>query len=158
MFGVLQSHTQGAYFVSFLIRKIVTSDLFCTVNLVQVVFMLWISINGYVNVSSLTKKFVHKFCRWLKFSILMWHVPLQWRHNRRDSVSNFVRGIHRWPVNSAHKWPVTRKIFPFHGVITAIQIRMIIFIPCVIVFLQWMCLQDMNDIVTSEIRVTPQVS
>ena len=29
----------------------------------------------------------------------------------------FVRGIHRWPVNSPHKWPVTRKIFPFDDVI-----------------------------------------
>ena len=29
----------------------------------------------------------------------------------------FVRGIHRWPVNSPHKWPVTRKTFPFDDVI-----------------------------------------
>ena len=29
----------------------------------------------------------------------------------------FVREIHRWPVNSPHKWPVTRKMFPFDGVI-----------------------------------------
>ena len=29
----------------------------------------------------------------------------------------FVRGIHRWPVNSPHKRPVTRKIFPFDDVI-----------------------------------------
>ena len=29
----------------------------------------------------------------------------------------FVRGIHRWPVNSPHKWPVTRKMFPFDDVI-----------------------------------------
>ena len=71
--------------------------------------------------------------------------PLQWRHNGRDSVSNhqlhdwivystvysdadqrkhessvslaFVRGIHRGPVNSPHKWPVTRKMFPFDDVI-----------------------------------------
>ena len=28
-----------------------------------------------------------------------------------------VRGIHRWPVNSPHKGPVTRKIFPFDDVI-----------------------------------------
>ena len=26
-------------------------------------------------------------------------------------------GIHRRPVNSPHKWPVTRKMFPFDGVI-----------------------------------------
>ena len=29
----------------------------------------------------------------------------------------FVRGIHNWPVNSPHKWPVTRKMFPFDAVI-----------------------------------------
>ena len=70
-------------------------------------------------------------------------LTLQWRHNGRDSVSNhqhhdcflnrlfrhrskknqssaslaFVRGIHRRPVNSPHKGPVTRKIFPFDDVI-----------------------------------------
>ena len=68
---------------------------------------------------------------------------LQWRHNGHDSVSNhqphdcllnrlFVRrskktsklrvtglcvGIHRAPVNSPHKWPVSRKMFPFDDVI-----------------------------------------
>ena len=29
----------------------------------------------------------------------------------------FVRGIHRGPVNSPHKWPATRKMFPFDDVI-----------------------------------------
>ena len=29
----------------------------------------------------------------------------------------FVRGIHRWLVNSPHKWPVTRKMFPSDDVI-----------------------------------------
>ena len=29
----------------------------------------------------------------------------------------FVRGIHRGPVNSPHKWPVTRKMFRFDDVI-----------------------------------------
>ena len=31
----------------------------------------------------------------------------------------FVRGIHRWPVNSPHKGPVTRETFPFNEVILA---------------------------------------
>ena len=31
----------------------------------------------------------------------------------------FVWGIHRRPVNSPHKWPVTRKMFPFDDVIMA---------------------------------------
>ena len=71
---------------------------------------------------------------------------LQWHHNGRDSVWNhqphdcllnrlfrrrskktsklrvtglwhFVRGIHRGPVNSSHKWPVMWKMFPFDDVI-----------------------------------------
>ena len=67
---------------------------------------------------------------------------LQW-HNGHDGVSNhqthhcllyryfrrrskihhsspllaFVRGIHWWPVNSSHKGPVTRKMYPFGDVI-----------------------------------------
>ena len=70
-------------------------------------------------------------------------MTLQWRHNEHDAVSNhqphdcysifyssadqrkhqrytslaFVWGIHRWPVNSPHKGPVTRKMFPFDDVI-----------------------------------------
>ena len=73
------------------------------------------------------------------------HHPLRWRHNEFDDVSNhqphnliynvysgadqrkhqssaslaFVRWIHRWAVNSPHKWPVTRKMFPFDDVITS---------------------------------------
>ena len=69
--------------------------------------------------------------------------PLLWRHNGRDGVSNhqphdvysidrwdadqrkyqssaslaFVRWIHRGPVNSPHKWPVMRRMFPFDDVI-----------------------------------------
>ena len=37
---------------------------------------------------------------------------------QQSSVSlAFVWGIHRWSVNSPHKWPVTRKMFPFDDVI-----------------------------------------
>ena len=68
---------------------------------------------------------------------------LRWRHNGHDGVSNhqphdyllnrlfghrskktsnlcvtgLCGGIHRGPVNSPHKWPVTRKMSPFHDVI-----------------------------------------
>ena len=40
----------------------------------------------------------------------------QRKHQSPASLA-FVRGIHRWPVNSPHKWPVTRRIFPFDDVI-----------------------------------------
>ena len=74
-------------------------------------------------------------------------LPLQWRHNGCDGVSNHQShdcllnrlfrcrskktsklrvtglcvGIHRWPVNSPHKGPVTRKMFPFDDVIMRLQ-------------------------------------
>ena len=73
---------------------------------------------------------------------------LQWRRNGHDGVSNhqphdcllnrlfkrrskkhqssaslaFVRGIHRGPVNTPHKCPATRKVFPFDDVIIWITI------------------------------------
>ena len=40
----------------------------------------------------------------------------QRKHQNSASLA-FVRGIHRGPVNSPHKWPVTRKMFPFDDVI-----------------------------------------
>ena len=40
----------------------------------------------------------------------------QSKHQTSASLA-FVRGIHRGPVNSPHKGPVTRKMFPFDDVI-----------------------------------------
>ena len=40
----------------------------------------------------------------------------QRKHESSASLA-FARGIHRRPVNSPHKWPVTRKMFPFDDVI-----------------------------------------
>ena len=39
----------------------------------------------------------------------------QRKHQSSASLA-FVQGIHRWPVNSPHKWPVTRKMYPFDDV------------------------------------------
>ena len=40
------------------------------------------------------------------------------QRKHQSSVSLFfVRGIHRWLVNSPHKWPVTRKMLSFDDVI-----------------------------------------
>ena len=39
----------------------------------------------------------------------------QRKHQSSASLA-FVRGIHRGPVNSPHKWSVTRKMFPFDDV------------------------------------------
>ena len=40
----------------------------------------------------------------------------QRKHQSSASLA-FVRGIHRGSVNSPHKWPVARKMFPFDDVI-----------------------------------------
>ena len=40
----------------------------------------------------------------------------QSKHQSSASLA-FEWGIHRGPVNSPHKWPVTRKMFPFDDVI-----------------------------------------
>ena len=50
-------------------------------------------------------------------------ITLQWRRNKHDCVSNHRRlyclfnRLFRSPVNSPHKGPVTRKMFPFDDVI-----------------------------------------
>ena len=50
----------------------------------------------------------------------------QSKHQSPASLA-FVWGIHRGPVNSPHKWPVTRKMFPFDDVIMVeVRTRMII--------------------------------
>ena len=45
----------------------------------------------------------------------------QSKHQSSASLA-FVWGNHRGPVNSPHKWPVTRKMFPFDDVIMSIII------------------------------------
>ena len=40
----------------------------------------------------------------------------QRKHQSSASLA-FVRVIHRWPVISPRKWPVTRKMFPFDDAI-----------------------------------------
>ena len=49
------------------------------------------------------------------YSIVYWGVN-QRKHQSSASLA-FVREIHRGPVNFPHKWPVTRKMFPFDDVI-----------------------------------------
>ena len=54
----------------------------------------------------------------------------QRKHQTSPSLA-FVRGIRRGPVNSPHKCPVTRKMFPFDDVIMKICETSTIFCMCV---------------------------
>ena len=44
------------------------------------------------------------------------------RKHQRSASLDFVRGIHRWPVNPPSQGPVPRKIFPFDDVIMVYNI------------------------------------
>ena len=44
------------------------------------------------------------------------HSDTDQRKHQSSASLAFVWGIHREPVNSPHKWPVTRKMFPFDDV------------------------------------------
>ena len=48
---------------------------------------------------------------WIVFSTICSGADVR-KHQSPASLT-FVSGIHRWPVNSPHKGPVTRKMFPF---------------------------------------------
>ena len=43
------------------------------------------------------------------------------RKHQSSTSQAFVQGINRWSVNSLHKGPVTRKMFPFDDVIMCEQ-------------------------------------
>ena len=52
---------------------------------------------------------------------LIVHSSADQRKHQSSASLAFVRGIHRRPGNSPHKWPVTRKMSPFEDVITRHQ-------------------------------------
>ena len=51
----------------------------------------------------------------------------QRKHQSSASLA-FVWWIHRWPVNSPHKWPVTRKMSPFDDVIMICVVSAFLFL------------------------------
>ena len=49
-------------------------------------------------------------------------VQAQIKEKYQSSMSlAFVMEIHRWPVHSPHKGPVTRKMFPLDDIIVVLQ-------------------------------------
>ena len=53
----------------------------------------------------------------------------QRKHQSSASLA-FVRGIHRWPVNSPHKGPVMQKMFPFDDVIMSLLAKVLMLFMC----------------------------
>ena len=99
----------------------------------------------------------------IKLELRFKYRSLQWRHNGRDGVSNhrclywllsrlfkcgskktpklrvscLCGGIHRWLVNSPHKGPVTRKMFPFDDVIMSGTSTWYTYLPCINIWRYW---------------------
>ena len=77
------------------------------------------------------------------------------RKDQSSASLALVRGIHRWPVNSPHKWPVTRKMFPFDDVImwhfyyeTAGDVwdmQIIVHLPLTPPAISWWCTFDVRE-------------
>ena len=66
----------------------------------------------------------------------------QRKHQSSVSLA-FVRGIHRWSVNSLHKWPVTRKLFPFDDIIMSCWLHAhVMLLQCSVVITQAIFLQN----------------
>ena len=69
-------------------------------------------------------------------SLTIVNPSLCWDTDQRDHQSSaslaFVQGIHRRPVNAPHKWPVTRKMFPFDDVIMLWSSHKQIYIVCLL--------------------------
>ena len=114
-----------------------------------------IKANSLSNLNNEKKKLVklaHVHSAHLGLSVIIIWDSLQWRHNLCYGVSNhqphdcllnrlfrhrskqtsklrvtgLCEGIHRWPVNSPNKGPVTRKTFQFDDVIMLIWFRLLV--------------------------------
>ena len=73
------------------------------------------------------------------------------RKHQSSASLTFVWGIHRWPENFPHKWPVTREMFPFDDVIMDIPVYMILSNACVLFIMVLLLLKfktgvKLNDI------------
>ena len=81
----------------------------------------------------------------------------QRKHQSSASLA-FVRGIHRGPVNSPHKWPVTRKMIPFDDVImkyvTPLQSNGVHAIFSRFVESMWTCVEVFSDTTSSRFYST----
>ena len=71
----------------------------------------------------------------------------QRKHQSSASLA-FVRGIHRVPGNFPHKWPVTRKMFPFDDVIMVLHLQK----PHLVKFRTWRSMKGMVRIKWSCVR------
>ena len=67
------------------------------------------------------------------------------RKHQSSASLDFVCGIHRWPVNFPHKWPVTRKMLPFYDVIMTEKGRSSRWQP-------WYALETLKQVLTSPVH------
>ena len=83
---------------------------------IVIVFFLTLGASNIITMTSQWSRLRLKSLASRLFTKLFVQGSDQREHQSYASLA-FARGIHRWPVNSSHKGPVTRKVFPFDDVI-----------------------------------------
>ena len=95
-----------------------------TAMFVQVLALSWNGDQSYVTATWNCIEYFHHYndvimsamvSQITSLTIIYWTVysGAEQRAYQSSASLAFVRGIHRWPVNSPHKWPATRQMFPF---------------------------------------------
>ena len=78
------------------------------------------------------------------FTIVYWTAYSGADQRKHQSSASLVHEIHRWPVKSPHKWPVTRKMLPFDDIIMIIFNRTL--------FTHWMLYSFLTNVTTAFLR------
>ena len=78
---------------------------------------LWQAVHGFVHYDDVTMSGKASQITSLTIVYSTVYPGADQRKHQSPAPLAFVRGIHRGPVNSPHKWPAKRKMFPFDDVI-----------------------------------------
>ena len=90
----------------------------CTVNVFQIIVMAsWQGLTVYIHYDDVIMDAIASQITSLTIVYSIIYTDVDQRKHQSSASLAFVWGIHRGPVNSPHKWPVTRKMFPFDDVI-----------------------------------------
>ena len=75
------------------------------------------------------------------------------RKHQSSTSPAYVQGIHRWPVNSQHKWPVTRKMFPLVTSSCTDNFWVVAFSANLLLWWLWQCVLHFIIIIKSEVWI-----
>ena len=83
----------------------------------QILFVQFTDITAYIHYDDVIMSAIASQITSLTIVYPIVYSDADQRKHQSSASLAFVWGIHQGPVNSPHKWPVTRKMFPFDDVI-----------------------------------------